>query len=216
MGGALGGSRENQDVTTYFGSKAYYEGDLLKVGQTEVVSHELTRCIVYRFFGEQITCQQRETRSGDGNQSDSTCHTSQDPRYQGSEDMETLTVTLESGEKVTVWSYAIDVRDSEDPERELPERGFNEEEDYILFHYTDAQAMDKLDPPALRDAQRPRRGGAVAAGAPGLAGGQGHPWPGASERQQLVAVGTSSGFWRLGSRMGLEGEEREKMKIAFA
>eukprot|EP00438_Fugacium_kawagutii_P007854 Skav210119 [mRNA] locus=scaffold2194:148664:154054:+ [translate_table: standard] len=95
MGGSLGGSRESPDVKTYFGSQAYYKGELLK-----------------------------------------------DSRYQYSEDSETIIVTLESGDKVTMWSYAIDVRDSEDPERELPERGFNEEEDYVLFHYTDAQAMD--------------------------------------------------------------------------
>eukprot|EP00438_Fugacium_kawagutii_P007851 Skav210116 [mRNA] locus=scaffold2194:90074:90603:+ [translate_table: standard] len=98
MASSSGDTAELKEVTKYFGSKAYYSGELLKAGQ--------------------------------------------DSRYQYSEDSETITVTLESRDKVTMWSYAIDVRDSEDPERELPERGFNEEEDYVLFHYTDEEAVD--------------------------------------------------------------------------
>eukprot|EP00438_Fugacium_kawagutii_P007856 Skav210121 [mRNA] locus=scaffold2194:188881:189395:+ [translate_table: standard] len=93
-----GDTAEIEEVATYFGSKAYYEGELLKAGQ--------------------------------------------DRRYEYSEDLATVTVTLQSGDQITMWSCAIDVRDSEDPERELPERGFNEEEDYVLFHYTDEEAMD--------------------------------------------------------------------------
>eukprot|EP00438_Fugacium_kawagutii_P007849 Skav210114 [mRNA] locus=scaffold2194:77438:77936:+ [translate_table: standard] len=92
---------EIEEVSTYFGSKAYYNGELLKAGQ--------------------------------------------DSRYEYSEDLATVTVTLQSGDQITMWSYAIDVRDSEDPVKELPLRGFDEEEDYVLFHYTDREAMDSCD-----------------------------------------------------------------------
>eukprot|EP00438_Fugacium_kawagutii_P007056 Skav220585 [mRNA] locus=scaffold145:304962:306099:- [translate_table: standard] len=92
-----GDTAEIEEVSTYFGSKAYYNGELLK-----------------------------------------------DPRYEYSEDLATLTVTLQSGDEITMWSYAIDVRDSEDPVKELPQRGFDEEEDYVLFHYTDEEGFGKI------------------------------------------------------------------------
>eukprot|EP00438_Fugacium_kawagutii_P007844 Skav210109 [mRNA] locus=scaffold2194:46764:48585:+ [translate_table: standard] len=119
----MGGS-SSHEISAYFGSKAYYSGELLKAGQVDRGrttfdwKKELARCIP--------------------------CDTifSKDQRYKYSKDLATLTVTLQSGDKVTMWSYAIDVRDSEDPVKELPERGFNEEEDYVLFHYTDEEAMD--------------------------------------------------------------------------
>eukprot|EP00438_Fugacium_kawagutii_P025952 Skav207677 [mRNA] locus=scaffold1857:446797:448752:- [translate_table: standard] len=58
-----------------------------------------------------------------------------------SPDLSTLTVTLNILDKITMWSYAIDVRDSKDPVKELPERGFNEKEDYVLFLYTDEEGF---------------------------------------------------------------------------
>lgn len=65
----------------------------------------------------------------------------QDQRYRHDKDLETLTVTLPNGDKITMWSYAIDVRASDDPVK-LPERGFNEKDDHIVFPYTDKEATE--------------------------------------------------------------------------
>eukprot|EP00438_Fugacium_kawagutii_P034243 Skav225936 [mRNA] locus=scaffold1500:401820:407903:- [translate_table: standard] len=63
-----------------------------------------------------------------------------DQRYRHDEDLETLTVTLSSGDDIIMWSYAIDVRACND----LPKRGFNEKDDYVVFHYTDKEGFGKI------------------------------------------------------------------------
>eukprot|EP00438_Fugacium_kawagutii_P007858 Skav210123 [mRNA] locus=scaffold2194:202880:206551:+ [translate_table: standard] len=143
MASSSGDNAEVKEVTKYFGSKAYYSGELLKDPKYE---HTLYK--VY-YSGELLKAGQvdRGRTTFDWKKELARCIPcdtifSKDQRYKYSKDLATLTVTLEGGDKVTMWSYAVDVRDSEDPERELPERGFNEEEDYVLFHYTDEEAMD--------------------------------------------------------------------------